>query len=94
MPASLSRPGRPRENIFGGMKVKTSITLSRELLDAVDARTGRGRSRSEFIEAALQAFLDKSMRDERGARDLEILNRRTTRLNREAVDVLGYQVIP
>jgi Arc/MetJ-type ribon-helix-helix transcriptional regulator len=76
------------------MKVKTSITLSRELLDAVDAQTGRGRSRSEFIEAALQAFLDKSMRDERGARDLEILNRRATRLNREAVDVLAYQVIP
>src|SRR3990172_3018011 len=84
----------PRWSIFGGMKVKTSITLSRELLDAVDARTGRGRSRSEFIEAALQAFLDKSMRDERGARDLEILNRRATRLNREAVDVLAYQVIP
>ncbi len=85
---------RPRWSIFGGMKVKTSITLSRELLQAVDARTGRGRSRSEFIEAALQAFLDKSMRDERGARDLEILNRRATRLNREAVDVLAYQVIP
>ena len=76
------------------MKVKTSITLSRELLKAVDARTGQGRSRSQFIEAALQAFLDKSMRDERGARDLEILNRRATRLNREAVDVLAYQVIP
>jgi metal-responsive CopG/Arc/MetJ family transcriptional regulator len=85
---------RPRWSIFGGMKVKTSITLSRELLQAVDARTGRGRRRSEFIEAALQAFLDKSMRDERGARDLEILNRRATRLNREAVDVLAYQVIP
>jgi len=76
------------------MKVKTSITLSRELLQAVDARTGRGQSRSEFIEAALQAFLDKSMRDERAVRDLEILNRRATRLNREAVDVLAYQVIP
>ena len=85
---------RPRWSIFGGMKVKTSITLSRELLQAVDARTGRGRSRSEFIEAALQAFLDKSMRDERGVRDLEILNRRATRLNREAADVLAYQVIP
>ncbi len=76
------------------MKVKTSITLSRALLEAIDARTGRGRSRSEFIEAAVQAFLDKSMREERGARDLEILNRRATRLNREAVDVLAYQVIP
>ncbi len=76
------------------MKVKTSITLSRGLLEAIDARTGRGRSRSEVIEAAVQAFLDKTMREERGARDLEILNRRAARLNREAADVLGYQVIP
>ena len=76
------------------MKVKTSITLSRELLAAVDARTGRGRGRSEFIEAAVRAFLDKSMRDERGVRDLEILERRAARLNREAADVLTYQVIP
>lgn len=76
------------------MKVKTSITLSRELLEAVDARTGRGRNRSEFIEIALRAFLAKSIRDERGARDLDILNRRAARLNREAADVLGYQVIP
>ena len=77
---------------MGSMKVKTSITLSRELLQAIDARTGRRRSQSEFIEAAVQAFLDKSMRDARSARDLEILNRRAARLNREAVDVIAFQV--
>jgi metal-responsive CopG/Arc/MetJ family transcriptional regulator len=76
------------------MKVKTSITLSRDVLDAVDARAGRGRSRSEFIEAALRAFLDQARRDERNGKDLDILNRRAERLNREAADVLGYQVIP
>src|SRR5213594_4163542 len=81
-------------SIIGSMKVKTSITLSRELLDAVDARTGRGRGRSEFIETAVKAFLDKSVREERASRDLEILRRRATRLNREAADVLAYQVIP
>jgi Arc/MetJ-type ribon-helix-helix transcriptional regulator len=76
------------------MKVKTSITLSRDILDAIDARAGRGRSRSEFIEAALRVFLDQARRGERDAKDLDILNRRAKRLNREATDVLGYQVIP
>lgn len=76
------------------MKVKTSITLSRDILQAIDARAGRGRSRSEFIEAALRAFLDQARRGERNARDIDILNRRAGRLNREAADVLGYQVIP
>ena len=76
------------------MKVKTSITLSSEILDAVDARTGRGRSRSQFIESALRTFLDQTVRAERNARDIEILNRRADRLNREAADVLTYQVIP
>ena len=76
------------------MKVKTSITLSRDLLEAVDARAGRGRSRSEFIEAVLRAFLAQAGRDERNAKDLDILNRCAERLNREAADVLTYQVVP
>ena len=76
------------------MKVKTSITLSSDLLDAVEARTGRGRSRSQFIELALRTFLAQTARNERDARDVEILNRRAEGLNREAADVLTYQVIP
>ena len=80
--------------MIGGMKVKTSITLSRDVLEVIDARAGRERSRSEFIEAALRAFLDQTRRDERSARDLDILNRQARRLNREAADVLTYQVIP
>ena len=80
--------------MISSMKVKTSITLSRDILDAIDARAGRGRSRSEFIEAALRAFLARARRDERNAKDIDILNRRARRLNREAVDVLAYQVIP
>lgn len=80
--------------MISSMKVKTSITLSRDLLKAIDARAGRGRSRSDFIEAALRTFLERTERDERDARDIDILNRRAARLNREAADVLGYQVIP
>ena len=80
--------------IIGSMKVKTSITLSRDLLDAIDARARRGRGRSKFIETAVRAFLDRTRRDERDVKDVEILNRRARQLNREAADVLGYQVIP
>ena len=86
-PGSASR-------IIGSMKVKTSITLSRDLLDAIDARARRGRGPAELIETAVRAFLDLTRRDERHGKDVEILNRRARQLNREAADVLGYQVIP
>ncbi len=74
--------------------MKTSITLSRDLLEAIDARAGGGRSRSDFIERALRAFLVDTERRQRDARDADILNRRAETLNREAADVLAYQVIP
>ncbi len=38
---------------MSGMKVKTSVSLSEELLQAVDAQPG---SRSEFLEAAAWAY--------------------------------------
>ena len=74
------------------MKVKTSVTLSEDLLRAMDALRGGG-NRSEFIETAAWALIAKRAQDERDARDLEILNRRAERLNAEALDVLDYQVI-
>jgi len=74
------------------MKVKTSITLSKDLLRAVDKLSGRYKNRSEFIEAALRAFIAQMIRNERNAKDLEIINRRADELNEEALDVLGYQV--
>lgn len=84
----------PVSRMIRGMKVKTSITLSRDVVEAIDARAGGGQNRSKFIEAAIRAFLHQIRREERNSRDLDILNRRAKRLNREAADVLGYQVIP
>ena len=75
------------------MKVKTSITLSEELLDAVDKRSSRFKNRSEFIEAAIRAYIAKIVLDEQNARDLAIVNREADRLNKEAADVLAYQVM-
>ncbi len=74
------------------MKVKTSITLSEDILQTVDELSGSYKNRSEFIETAVRAFIDQLIRDQQNARDLEILNRHADRLNQEAADVLTYQV--
>ncbi len=74
------------------MKTKTSITLSQDLIEKVDAILGPSGNRSAFVEQALRAFLIVRAQQIRDANDLEILNRRANRLNKEAQDVLSYQV--
>jgi metal-responsive CopG/Arc/MetJ family transcriptional regulator len=76
------------------MKVKTSVTLSEDLLKAIDEQSGPERNRSEFIENALRNYIGKVIRDRQNAKDLEIINRHADRLNDEAADVLSYQVLP
>lgn len=74
------------------MKRKTSITLTDAAFHRIGRRAGRFRSRSEFIEAAVQHFIAYLERKEAEERDLEIINRSADKLNREAQDVLDYQV--
>ncbi len=74
------------------MKVKTSITLSNEILEAIDLHIGEYRSRSEFIETAARKLIVQLAREEAERRDLEIINRHADSLNAEAEDVLTYQV--
>jgi metal-responsive CopG/Arc/MetJ family transcriptional regulator len=76
------------------MKVKTSITLSKELLDAIDKHSSQFKNRSDFIEAAVRAYIANITRDEQNAADIAIINRKTARLNKEAADVLAYQAMP
>ena len=73
------------------MKVKTSITLSKDLLQAVDRLSGQYKNRSEFIEIALRAYIAQALRHKQNAKDLEVINRRADALNEEALDVLTYQ---
>ena len=74
------------------MKIKTSISLSDELIRAI-AKYERGyKNRSDFIETAVWAFIAQIIRDRQNARDVEIINRNADRLNAEAQDVLAYQV--
>lgn len=96
-PIGRARPNRLRLDWSGvrsydcGMKVKTSITLSEDVLQAVDAMCNGHGNRSEFIERALRAFIAHRRREARDARDIEIIDRNADRLNRDAADVLEYQ---
>lgn len=74
------------------MKIKTSITISEDLLHEIDRRREDFRSRSEFIETAARDFLRELARREMEQGDLDIIDRRADALNAEAEDVLAYQV--
>ncbi len=74
------------------MKVKTSITLSEELIEQIDALSSQYGTRSALIEQAVRDFLAAQVKRTREAQDLEILNRHAEALNAEAADVLSYQV--
>ncbi|MCL4457901.1 MAG: ribbon-helix-helix domain-containing protein [Nitrospirae bacterium] len=74
------------------MKVKTSITLSEDIVKYIDVTAGSAQTRSEFIENALRDFIAKQQQKERDLKDLSIINRRAEKLNKEAEDVLSYQV--
>ena len=74
------------------MKIKTSITLSREILDLVDKYAEGENSRSAFIELAVRTYLDLIERNRRDQKDLLIIERNSKKLNLEALDVLRYQV--
>lgn len=74
------------------MKIKTSVTLSEELLSAIDKKSENSKSRSDFIEKALWTYIENYLRGEQDRRDFEIINKNSDRLNNEALDVLDYQV--
>jgi metal-responsive CopG/Arc/MetJ family transcriptional regulator len=77
------------------MKVKTSVTLSEELVSRLDQRARRlKKNRSELIEAAVSLMIEQLDRREISGRDIEIIRQNADELNAEAEDVLSYQIIP
>jgi len=67
---------------MSGMKEKTSVTLSQELLTKIDQLPAY-RNRSAFLEVAACAYLEQLKREERDRRDLEIINALADYLNAE-----------
>ena len=72
-------------------KIKTSVTLSREVVKGVDRVAGRKRSRSAVIDDVLRGYLAQRERAAANARDVEKINRFADELNAEMQDVLAYQ---
>ena len=73
-------------------KTKSSVSLSTSLLKEL-AIHNEGRSVSEFIEKALDHYLNELKRQERGRRDIEIINANIERFNREAEENLKFQAM-
>lgn len=75
------------------MRVRTSVTLPRDLLIQVDALVGKNRKRSAVVESALVEYVAKEKPRELNRRDIEIINANAEKLNKEAMDVLEYQEV-
>lgn len=71
------------------MRVKTSVTLPSALLDQIDRHNSK---RSAFLELAATQNLRQQTRQHRNSKEAAILAKHTELLNREAADVLDYQV--
>jgi metal-responsive CopG/Arc/MetJ family transcriptional regulator len=73
------------------MKVKTSLTLSEDLLARIDKLAGRKLSRSAFIEQILRESLARRAQARRDAREVATINRHAAQLNIEMNDALSFQ---
>jgi metal-responsive CopG/Arc/MetJ family transcriptional regulator len=76
---------------IGGMKTKTSVSLSDDLLKLIDGIVEGENRRSAFIEEAVKAYLEVLKRQRRDRKDLQTINRLSEKLNREAQEVLSFQ---
>jgi Arc/MetJ-type ribon-helix-helix transcriptional regulator len=72
------------------MKVKTSVSLSSNVVEQLRACTSEG-NRSDFIEKAILEYFKLIKKNARDVRDLDIINAFSPQLNQEALDSLGFQ---
>jgi metal-responsive CopG/Arc/MetJ family transcriptional regulator len=73
-------------------KTKKSVSLSNSLLKEL-AAINKELNISEFIEKALAFYINELKRQERGRRDIEIINANAKRFNREAEENLQFQAM-
>jgi len=72
-------------------KMKTSLTLSREVVKGIERVAGKKRSRSAVVDDVLRRYLSHRERAAANARDVERINRFADDLTAEMQDVLAYQ---
>lgn len=71
--------------------MKTSLTLSEDLVAKLDSLAGPEASRSAFIEKILRDFVEGRAQARRDAREVAAINRHTAKLNAEMKDALSFQ---
>ncbi len=80
-----------RRRAQSARKIKTSVSLSADLLSAVDALAGRS-GRSAWIERSVRASVRRVAKRQRDRHEIELLNTHADALNRESADAIAYQV--
>ena len=74
-----------------GMKVKTSVILSKELLKAIEAQAHvEAANRSALIERAMWEYLSSRRRADRDRNEMARINAVSAELNKEALDTIDY----
>jgi metal-responsive CopG/Arc/MetJ family transcriptional regulator len=73
------------------MKMKTSLTLSEDLVASIDKLAGSKASRSAYIEQILREFVDGRAQARKDAREIAAINRHAAQLNAEMRDALSFQ---
>ena len=73
-------------------KTKKSVSLSNALLREI-ALANNDENLSEYIEKALIYYMNFLKRQERGLRDMEIINANAKRFNKEAEENLKFQAM-
>jgi metal-responsive CopG/Arc/MetJ family transcriptional regulator len=74
------------------MKLKTSVTLSEDLVKMVDQAARKGEARSQALERLVREALAARARNEADERDRDLINRNADALNAEVQDALRYQI--
>jgi metal-responsive CopG/Arc/MetJ family transcriptional regulator len=73
------------------MKMKTSLTLSEDLLASIDKLAGPNISRSAYVEQILREFIDRRAEARMHSRRVAAINRHAAVLNAEMKDALDFQ---
>jgi metal-responsive CopG/Arc/MetJ family transcriptional regulator len=73
------------------MKIKTSLTLSEDLVASIDKLAGPNVSRSSYVEEILREFVDRRAQARKAAREIAAINRHAVQLNSEMSDALSFQ---
>ena len=73
------------------MKLKTSVTLSEDIVKRLDRAARKGENRSQAIERLLRERLSAEARKATDLKDLALIDQHAAELNAEAEDVLTYQ---